>query len=283
MREQESDSDIPWRTSFFPYLTGGANDGPVLAFRVHHFQAAEYEDRVTNNASLTGEAGFTSRGSRYIVARFRAPQLWNNWRLKALAAAGREARFGYFGIGNETVKNDDLVTDANPFLYRVRRIRYGGQAELTRRIRGPWQVALQANVEWTRFTTLPGPSLFQSDFGPERREDDVSGRLALIYDTRDLEYNTHRGLLLEAGAQAGSGLDGYTRLYTVLRGYVSPFEGTVLAARLVASGMGGSPTLNARLHYPVLGRPNLGSGRPILAPVVRHRSLCGQARVVREF
>ncbi|HVQ46997.1 MAG TPA: BamA/TamA family outer membrane protein [Gemmatimonadales bacterium] len=247
---QETKSDIPWRTSFFPYLTGGSNDGPVLAFRVHHFQAAEYEDRVVNNASITGEAGFTSRGSRYIVARFRAPQLWNNWRLKALAAAGREARFGYFGIGNETVKNDDLVTDANPFLYRVRRIRYGGQAELTRRLRGPWQVALQANIEWTRFTTLPGPSLFQSDFGPERKEDDVTGRLALIYDTRDLEYNTHRGLLLEAGAQVGSGLDGYTRLYTVLRGYVSPFEGTVLAARLVASGMGGTPTLNARYIIP---------------------------------
>src|SRR6187200_315040 len=81
---QETKSDIPWRTSFFPYLTGGSNDGPVLAFRVHHFQAAEYEDRVVNNASITGEAGFTSRGSRYIVARFRAPQLWNNWRLKAL-------------------------------------------------------------------------------------------------------------------------------------------------------------------------------------------------------
>ncbi len=51
----------------------------------------------------------------------------------------------------------------------------------------------------------------------------MTGRLALVYDTRDLEYNTHRGVLLEVGAQAGSGLSGYTRLYTVLRGYVSPF------------------------------------------------------------
>jgi len=248
-QDSESD-DIPWRTSYFPYLTGGANDGPVLAFRVHHFQAAEYEDRVVNNGSITGEAGFTSRGSRYIIARFRAPQLWNNWRLKALAAAGREARFGYFGVGNGTVKNDDLVTGANPFLYRVRRIRYGGQAELTRRIRGPWQVALQGNIEWTRFTTLPGPSLFLTDFGTERKEDDVAGRVALVYDTRDVEYNTHRGVLLEAGVQAGSGLSGYTRLYTVLRGYVSPREGTVVAARLAASGMGGSPTLNARYIIP---------------------------------
>ena len=30
-----------WRTSWFPYLTGGANDSPVLAFRVRHWQPAE--------------------------------------------------------------------------------------------------------------------------------------------------------------------------------------------------------------------------------------------------
>src|SRR3954468_23752944 len=95
---QESDSDIPWRTSYFPYLTGGSNDGPVLAFRVHHFQPAEYDDRVTANAALTAEAAITSRGSRQIIVRFRAPQLWENWRIKTLAAAGREARFGYFGL-----------------------------------------------------------------------------------------------------------------------------------------------------------------------------------------
>jgi outer membrane protein assembly factor BamA len=78
----------------------------------------------------------------------------------------------------------------------------------------------------------------------------VSSRVALVYDTRDKEYNTHQGLLLEAGAQAGTGGDGYTRLYTVLRGYLSPREGTVIAARLAASGMGGTPTLNARFLIP---------------------------------
>jgi outer membrane protein assembly factor BamA len=247
---QEEQSSIPWRTSYFPYLTGGANDGPVLAFRVHYFQAAEYEDRVTTNGALTAEAGITPRGGRHVILRFRAPQLWENWRIKALAAAGREVRFGYFGTGNDTEDNGDLVTDAQPFLYRVRRARYGGQVDLTRRLQGPWQIALLGNVEWTRFTTLPGPSLFKTDFGSELKEDDVSGRLAVVYDTRDLEYNTHRGLLLEAGAQVGSGGDGYTRLYTVLRGYVSPREGTVIAARIAASGMGGTPTLNARYIIP---------------------------------
>jgi hypothetical protein len=240
----------PWRTSYFPYLTGGANDGPVVAFRVHHFQPAEYDARVTTNAAFTAEAGFTFLGSRHIILRFRAPQLWKNWRLKTLAAAVREARFGYFGLGNQTVENSDLVTPDQRYLYRVQRSRYGGQIDVTRRLRGPLQVALLGNVEWTRFTTLPGPSVFQSDFGPELKESDVSGRVALVYDTRDLEYNTHKGLLLEAGFQAGTGGDGYDRLYTVLRGYVSPREGTVIAARFAASGIGGTPTLNARYMIP---------------------------------
>lgn len=264
---EEATQKMQWRTSYFPYFTGGTNDGPVLAFRVHHFQPAEYEDRVTTNAALTADAGITPRGGRHVSVRFRAPQLWKNWRLSALGAAVREVRFGYFGLGNETVKDDDAVTPQQPFLYRVRRARYGGKVEVTRRLRGPLQAALLGYVEWTRFTTLPGPSLFKTDFGPELKETDVSGRVALVYDTRDNEYNTHKGLLLEAGAQVGSGGDGYTRLYTVLRGYLPLREGTVVAARLAASGMGGDPTLNARLYLPAWENQI-----PVLGGQYSHRS-----------
>ena len=263
----ESAQKVPWRTSYFPYITGGTNDGPVLAFRVYHFQPAEYEDRVTTNAALTADAGITPRGGRHVTVKFRAPQLWKDWRLSTLAAAVREARFGYFGLGNETVKDDNAVTPLQPFLYRVRRARYGGKVEVTRRLRGPLQAAVQANVEWTRFTTLPGPSVFKTDFGPELRETDVSGRVALVYDTRDNEYNTQKGLLFEAGAQVGSGGDGYTRLYTVLRGYLPLREGTVAAARLAASGMGGDPTLNARLYL-----PSWENQVPVLGGQYSHRS-----------
>jgi outer membrane protein assembly factor BamA len=262
---EEPEPSAPWRTSYYPYLTGGANDGPVLAFRVHHFQPAEYDARVTTRAALTGETGITPRGGRHVILRFRAPQLWTNWRVKALAAAVREVRFGYFGLGNETT--DEEPTANQPFLHRVRRTRYGGQLEVTRRIRGPLQVALQGNVEWTRFTTLPESSRFDLDFGSELRETDVSGRLAVVYDTRDNEYNTHQGLLLEAGSQLGSGGDGYTRLYTVLRGYVSPREGTVIAARFAASGMGGHPTLNARFLI-----PSWEDQIPVLGGQYSHRS-----------
>lgn len=263
----EPEPSTPWRTSYFPYLTGGTNDGPVLAFRVHHWQPAEYEDRVTANAALTADAGITLRGGRHVSVKFKAPRLRDGWRLNLLAAAVREVRFGYFGLGNETVYDGDVVTKAQPFIYRVRRTRYQGQFEATRRIRGPLQVALLGNVEWVRFTTLPGPSIFAGDFGSELKETDVSGRIALVYDTRDNEFNTHKGLLLEAGTQAGTGGSGYSRLYTVLRAYVSPREGTVIAGRVVASGIGGGPTLNARFLIPGWEAPI-----PVLGGQYSHRA-----------
>ena len=265
----QGESGLPWRTSYFPYLSGYSNDGPMLNFRVRYWQAAEYEDRVTANAALNLDAGITARGSRQAYAQFRAPQIVEGWRFDAKAGASREVRFGYFSLGNDTEYNKDAVTDAQPFLYRVRRTRYRGAVEVTREIRRPFMIALLGDVERARFTSLPGASLFATDFEPdELKQTDVSGRLAFIYDTRDNEYNTHQGLLLEAGTQVGSGGDGYTRLYTVLRGYLTVREGTVVAARIGASGTGGTPSLDARYRI-----PGWEKEIPVLGGEYSHRSL----------
>jgi outer membrane protein assembly factor BamA len=266
---QDESTGMPWRTSYFPYLSGGSNDGPTLNFRVRYWQAAEYEDRVTANAALNAEVGITPRGGRHAFVQFRAPQILEGWRFDAKVGAAREVRFGYFGLGNDTEYNRDAVTDAQPFLYRVRRTRYRGSVEVTRQLHGPLMLAALGDVEWSRFTSLPGPSQFDADFGPdELRQTDVSGRLALVYDTRDNEFNTRQGLLLEAGTQLGSGGDGYTRLYSVLRGYLTIREGTVVAARLGASGTGGTPSLNARYRIPGWEREI-----PVLGGEYSHRSL----------
>jgi hypothetical protein len=66
----------------------------------------------------------------------------------------------------------------------------------------------------------------------------------------------------------GSGGDGYTRLYTVLRGYLTVREGTVVAARIAASGTGGTPTLDARYTIPAWQREIL-----VLGGQYSHRSL----------
>ena len=258
-----------WRTSYFPYITGGANDNPVFAFRVYHFQPADYEARTTYTAALTGDAGLAPHGSRYLVGTFRAPGLWDGWRVAGLAGAARETRLGYFGLGNDTQYNPDSVTDENPYLYRVRRNRYRLGAEVTRRIHGAFQVAFLGNYENAHFTSLPGDSKFAEDFpSGEIKDDDLSWRLAVVYDTRDNEFNTHQGVLLEAGTQVGTGGDGYTRQYAILRGYVSIREGTVLAARIAGSGMGGTPPLDARFILPGWEREV-----PVLGGQYSHRAL----------
>lgn len=258
-----------WRTSYFPYLTGGANDNPVLAFRVRHWQPAEYEARTTYTAALNADAGIAPRGSRFVSLQFRAPGLWDGWRLSTEGAIERQARYGFFGLGNETVFDKNAVGPADPFLYRLRRTRYRAAVEVTRRIKGPFQVAVLTGFVHARFTALPGPSVFAMEVpGRELEEDDVTGRLALVYDTRDNEYNTHSGLLLEAGTQVGSGGDGYTRQYVILRGYLPVREGTVLAARIAGSGMGGTPTLDARFTL-----PGWEHEIPVLGGEYSHRAL----------
>ncbi|HUR93319.1 MAG TPA: BamA/TamA family outer membrane protein [Gemmatimonadales bacterium] len=245
-----------WRTSYFPYFTGGANDSPVLAFRLRHWQPAEYEARTTYTAALNADAGIASRGSRFVSLQYKAPGLWEDWRLVVQGKLERQARYGYFGLGNETVDDQDAVGDDDPFLYRMRRTRYRASAEVTRRIKGHLHVALLAEYEHAKFTSLPGPSIFASDFPPgELKQDDAAGRLALIYDSRDNEFNTQRGLLLEAGTQVGSGGDGYTRQYAIFRGYLPVREGTVVAARVAGSGMGGTPPLDARFTLPGWEQP----------------------------
>jgi outer membrane protein assembly factor BamA len=260
-----------WRTSWFPYLAGGANDSPVLSFRVRHWQPAEYEAPTTYTGAFNADAGIAPRGSRYVAASFKAPGRWRDWRLSAVAVVERQARYGYFGLGNDTQFDADAVGDDDPFLYRLRRTRYRASVEVTRRIRGPFQAALLAGYTHARFTSLPGPSVFVSDFpAGELKQGDVTGRLALIYDTRDNDYNTHQGLLLEAGSQVGGGGpgNGYTRQYAILRGWLPLREGTVVAARLAGSGMGGTPTLDARFNLPGWEREV-----PVLGGEYSHRGL----------
>jgi outer membrane protein assembly factor BamA len=258
-----------WRTSWFPYLSGGANDSPVLSFRLRHWQAADYEARSTYTAAFNADAGIAPKGSRYVSATFKAPEFWQGWRLALQATAERQARLGYFGLGNDTQFDKNASTDETPFPYRMRRTRYRVLAEVTRQIKGPLHVALLTGYTRARFTALPGPSVFKTDFpSGDFTQHDVSGRLALIYDTRDNEYNTHQGLLLEAGTQAGSGGNGYTRQYAILRGYLQVREGTVLAARLAGAGMGGTSSLDARFTL-----PGWEKEIPVLGGQYSHRGL----------
>ena len=252
--------DLPWLLSYFPYLSGSANDGPAIAGRARYWQPSVSEDRVTARLAVTLDAGFTFRGSRFAILSLDVPHVARDWRVSALVQANRESRFGYYGLGNATPDDESLADSTQPYLYRSRRTRYEGRVELTRRLAGPLSAALAGDVTAARFSALDGPSRFAADFGSTLRQTDVSARLALVVDTRDNEFNTQRGVLLEGGAQLGGGGGGpagggYHRLYAILRGYYPVTPRTVVAARLAGSGLGGSAPLNALFSIPAWEQP----------------------------
>lgn len=244
-----------WVDSRYPYLSSGANDFPMIAVRWQWTLPVEdYFATYPYKGNISLDGGISFHDSYFLTAEFHAPGLREGWRFNALASTSRESRFGFFGLGNDADFDDDLVDDTQPFFYRVRRTRHRIQGEVTRTLVGRLMVAGAAGFERSVLDELPGPSVFRANNPPELTDDDFTGRVSLVFDARDNEFNTTRGVLLEAGVLGGSGGDGYSRIYGEVRGFLPLREGTVLAARIAGSGMGGTPPLHARFELPMWER-----------------------------
>ena len=127
-----------WVDSRYPYITSGANDFPMLAGRMQWTQPVDdYLSPLPYFGNLSLDAGISFNSSYFVTAMLRMPRLADGWRLAANASVVREARLGYFGIGNNSTFDNDLVNDNQPFFYRVRRKRQLVNGEITRRISGP--------------------------------------------------------------------------------------------------------------------------------------------------
>lgn len=236
-----------WGSSYFPYVTSRLSEFPVFVFRFMHSKPADWDDPYVTAGDVRADVGVGVHGGWLARVRFRAPGLWDGWRLRAEFSGERGTRLHYIGLGNATTIDEQIET-VDEFYYRVKRARYRAYVEVTRRLAGHLHAALSPTLSFVRYSPHPGASAFTNDFGSQLEDTDATLRASLIYDSRDTDYDTHRGALLEVGAAAGSGGEGYTRLYTSLRGWLSIREGTVLAGRIVAAGMGGTPPLDARFN-----------------------------------
>ncbi len=251
-KEEWKPSDARWRDSFFPYFPSLGNNFPLLAMHFEERKAADYFARTPYAGLLTVDIGSGFTGARLAVARFHAPLLWKDWRLAATLGTTRESRLGYFGLGNTTTYDKSLVTRTQEHYYQARRTRYFGGVELSRRITGRLWLAGSGGVERSNLSDLSGPSLFRTDFGSSDLSDtDVRGRATLIFDSRDNEFNTTRGIFGQASIGGGSGGNGYTRISGDLRGYLPLREGTTIAARVGGSSLSSKAPLNARFEMPV--------------------------------
>ena len=141
-RKKDSQSRAPGEPATSPTSAAVERRSGVLR-RVRYWQPAEYEARTTYTAALDAAAGLASGEP--------ATPRCDSGRPAAGRTGGstpRWSRSGWRGSatsgwGTTPSTTGTWSTDDTPFLFRVRRIRYGGEAEVTRRIRGPFQVALQ--------------------------------------------------------------------------------------------------------------------------------------------
>src|SRR5512147_3234250 len=129
-------TEVPWRTSYFPYIVGLSNDGPLLSFRLRYFHAAPYPSRVTVTQALQFDAGIGWHGTRFAIAQYQAPRFAPGWRLYAVASAVREARFGFYGVGENAPYDPANEANGHGLFYRASRRTYRGQLEVTRQIAG---------------------------------------------------------------------------------------------------------------------------------------------------
>lgn len=259
----------PWRDSYYPFPLKGPNDKLSLVLHYQYAQAADYYDRVPYARSFSAEAGVNADGSRWLWTTFKGPRIAPGWRVFAEAGTERENRFGFYGLGNDTEKSD---TEENPYANKMRRTRYAVRGDLTRTIVGPLQLAVGGSATRADFGTLPGDTRFASYCASLpvvggtpvdcASGTDVTGRAALILDTRNLEFVTATGVMLEVGALVGSGGGGYNGVYGQAKAFVSPREGMVFAGRVLGRHLSDEAPLDARYqvqaweqNIPVLGGP----------------------------
>lgn len=198
LHAQDTTQAYPWRLSYFPYITASPNDGVMAMGRVLFFRQSRWDDRVSLHDGVAIEGGYSTKDSWLARVRGDFPRIADGWRLQAGIEAGR---YGMYS-------GDAAAT------------RQLASLEITRRIDGPVSLALRADASHVIVGSYD--SLAQTE---------VRGRLALVIDYRDREYDTHRGSLIQFGAFLGS--DNRMRGgYALAAGWLPVDEKTRITARV---------------------------------------------------
>jgi len=253
-----------WVDQLYPYAYYSTIDGFWIAGRYGWFSPMGFTERPEPNfAAIKFDVAASTQGSYLISADAAAPAYWDGWRLALTLTASRANRLGYYGQGNSSPYDADSVTPARPYFYRVSRTTQLAQLTVQRRIAGPVRVLAGATLEYTGFRELPGESQFQRDrtagtIGPgEVPFNDHVLRGGIVVDWRDQEIDPHRGVFVEGLVGRGRG---YTRTTAAARVYAHPFEKVMLAGRLTAERMTGSPPVSAQMTMESSEGPLLALG-----------------------
>ncbi len=241
-----------WVDHLYPLIYYSTVDGFWLAGHYDWSSPIGFSERPEPTfARVALDAGASTQGSYAFSLDAQAPAYWDGWRLGLTLSLTRANRLGYFGQGNGTTYDRDSTTGpGHSYFYRVSRRTHGARLTVQRRIVGPLRVLVGGSLEHTDFRELPGESVFQRDriagvIGPDDLPfNDAVGRAGVVFDSRDLEVDPHRGVFAEALVSRGHG---YTRTTGALRGYAHPLERLIVTGRIAAEKMTGNPPIGAQL------------------------------------
>ena len=263
--------DYPWIGINYPKLFWTPREGFTLGARlsmVRQLSSEDYYNPAPYSATVAIDGQVSTSSSRQLTVQFNAPVWAEGWRFDMILSTLRQARENYFGLGNDSEIDDANVTDSLPHFNRSVNTRLTARGDVQRWIAGNVRLLAGYHAERWRIDSLEGPSLLANDAATNPligvNTTDVSWRIGVIYDSRDDEVSPDRGLLLEGiFAVADSSVLGdlsYTRTTVSLAGYLPIGRKTVLAARILGQGMGGSPGIGSLYLIESSGEPYDGIG-----------------------
>ncbi|UCG85204.1 MAG: BamA/TamA family outer membrane protein [Gemmatimonadota bacterium] len=211
----------------------------------------DWDDAPPYRANISIDGEISTSGSYRLGLEFKFPSFFPGWRFDLRFRTTRLARQNYFGIGNETAFDNNKVTDAQPYYYKMDRRRLFLRGTAQRQLFSRLRALAGFHLEGWQLDTLRGPSLLgeqtQAGLGPPigSRTWQVNLRLGLVFDSRDDEVTPRRGALIEAlfdGADSTIVGDvSYARFTAAAAAFQSVGERLTLGARVVGQAMSGSP------------------------------------------
>lgn len=185
-------------------------------------------------------------GSTEASLVFEAPAYLRDWKFALLARGERMQRTPFFGLTNESPRNDSLQELYGNLYYRYSLLRFTGFGVVHRRLVGSLWALAGGHIRHYRSSPLKQrPTLFEAAVSSPAIPDTIRRngtelRFGLVLDTRDDWSASTRGLYLEAIVAPGklrahapeTGLT-YTRYLLGAREFfrLSPSGRTILALR----------------------------------------------------
>lgn len=285
-----------WVGVSYPKLFYGAREGFTIGLyygQVRPFGYADWDSPPPFRGSVAFDGQVSTSGSRRVGLDVWLPQIADGWRFGASLVAERRARENYFGIGNDTPGEVDSLKDGRPQFFRSDNRRLYLRGEVQRRVVGPIRILGGFHLEGWRVDTLSGPTLLSANAAAGvdptigANVFDASVRIGLVVDLRDDEVAPRRGALLEiihgAADASVAGDVSYTRTTGSAAGYVPLGNRVVLAGRVLAQTMGGTPRIGNLYRIESSDRPVAGLGGAGSHRALADRRLLGPDKLLTNF